>query len=148
MTHIEFIDVIGKVSNVAKVVNGIIASNRWSIGGSMVLELRGKLGRDVHDIDIIFEFETKDKAILAYQLLDRVLLTLGVWSSKSYANLDQEVWSIEFKTPLLPYPINILFRETDHIILNSYLGIMWQPLCAVELWKKKWNRPKDREDLK
>lgn len=148
MTHIELINIAAKANSIAKVINGIIAADRWSIGGSMVLEIHGKLGRDVHDLDLIFEFENRNKAILAYQRLDEVLTMLGISRSKSYTNVANDVWSLEFQTSFIRQPVNILFRETDRTTLNYYLGIMWQPLWAVELWKKKWNRAKDIEDLK
>ena len=148
MTHIEFINIAANAKRVAKVINEIISAERWSIGGSMVLEAHGKLCRDIHDVDLIFEFRTRGNAILAYQLLDRVLDTLGKEHKKSYENVSQDVWSVEFQTPLLQYPINVLFRERDGNILRYFLGNQWQSLNAVEEWKRKWNRDKDIEDLK
>lgn len=148
MTHSDFIIVVTKANYIAKTINEIINAERYSIGGSMVLELHGKLGRDIHDLDLVFEFKTRNKAVLAYQLIDRVLDTLGKEHKKSYENVSQDVWSVEFQTPLLPYPINVLFRERDGNILRYFLGSLWQPLRVVEDWKRKWNRDKDIEDLK
>lgn len=148
MTHFEFIAVAANAKRVANVINEIISAERWSIGGSIVLEAHGKLCREIHDVDLIFEFETRNKAILAYQLFDRVLDTLGKEHKKSYDNVSQDVWSVEFQTPLLSYPINVLFRKRDGNILRYFLGSKWQPLEVVEEWKRKWNRDKDREDLK
>lgn len=148
MTHIEFIYTVTKAREIAKVINDIVGADRWSIGGSMVLELHMRLARDVHDIDLIFEFENRNNAMLAYQLLDRVLDTFGKEHKKSYANVEQDVWSLEFRTPLMPQPVNILFREIDRANKPIYnVDVLWQSLATVIAWKKRWNREKDRKDL-
>ena len=148
MTHFEFTITVQKANYIAKTIHEIVGAERYSIGGSMVLELYGKLNRDVHDIDVIYEFDTREKAILAYQLLDRTLDVIGKEHKKSYDNVAHDVWSVEFQTSLLPYPINVLFRERDTTVLRHCLGVNWQRLEVVEDWKRKWNRDKDREDLK